>query len=166
MDFPRVFCALRTAAPHEGVARKLVHQLKYKRVLAAAAPLGHLAAAAARTLPVPRDGIVVPVPLHRKRRRQRGFNQAAEIGRVVASELRLPHRPRTLRRIRDTGPSVDRTAAGRRRCVRGVFRARPESRPVLLVDDVVSTGSTIASCARALQRRGVRDVWAVAVTRG
>ncbi|MHC4450573.1 MAG: ComF family protein [Planctomycetota bacterium] len=165
IDFPRAFAALRTAAPHRGVARRLVHRLKYQRVLAAAAPLGHLAAAAARMLPIPAGAVVVPVPLHPRRRRQRGFNQSAEIGRVVAAELGMRHRPRLLRRIRDLGPSVDRTAAGRRRVVRGAFRARFCDDPILLVDDVVSTGSTLASCARALQRRGAKEIWAVAVTR-
>jgi predicted amidophosphoribosyltransferase len=159
--------AARAAAPHTGVARELVHALKYRQALCAARPLGHLGAAAARRLALPPGTVVVPVPLHWRRRRRRGFNQAAEIARVVARELDLPLRCRLLRRVRDGPASVHRTLKGRRRAARGAFRARRGARgiPVLLVDDVLTTGATLGSCARALGRRGVAGVWAVTVTR-
>jgi len=166
-DWPAALCGARAAAPHVGTARELVHALKFERRLEAAQPLGRLAAAAARALPLARDAVVVPVPLHWRRRRARGFNQAAEIARVVARELGRRLRPRLLRRIRDDGPSVHRSRAGRRRSVRGAFRARVgvRGRAVLLVDDVMTSGATLGACARALHRRGAREVWAATVTR-
>jgi ComF family protein len=166
-DWPARLVAARAAAPHAGTARALVHALKFRRVLAAARPLGYLAAAAARDLNLPRHVVVVPVPLHRRRRRERGFNQATEIARVVARELARPLKPRWLRRIRGASAVVHRTRSGRRRETRGAFRARRDvaGRTILLVDDVLTTGATLASCARALGRRGARAVYAVTATR-
>jgi len=166
-DWPKRLVAARMAAPHTGTARSLVHALKYRRVLAAAEPLGRFVAGAARQMRLPPNTVVVPVPLHRARRRARGFNQAEEIARVVARELGLPLRSSWLRRIRGDGPSVFRTAAGRRRAVRGAFRASPavRNRAVLLIDDVMTTGATAGSAARALARKGARDIHLVTATR-
>jgi len=165
-DWPPILVAARAGAPHAGAARELVGALKRRRVLAAAQPLGRLAAVAARQLRLPRDVFVSPVPLHWSRRRKRGFDQAAEIGRIVARALGRPFRARLLRRVRPAQPETFRTYAGRARELRGVFRAsrRVRGRAVLLVDDTMATGLTVGSCARALRRRGAREVWVVTAT--
>jgi len=166
-DWPTRLVAVRAAAPHAGTARELVHALKFKGVLAAARPLGHLVAAAARQIALPEGAIVLPVPLHWTKRRRRGFNQAAEIARVAARELGLRLAPRLLRRARPGLGSVHRSLRGRVREVRGAFRAAPEvrGRDILLVDDVLTTGATIGACARALSRRGAAAIWAATATR-
>jgi ComF family protein len=166
-DWPRSLSGARSAAPHTGVARELVHTLKYGRELAAARPLGYLATDAARGLPLSPAAIVAPVPLHWRRKRMRGFNQSEEIARIVARELRLKRRGRLLRRVRAGDGTARRSLKGRQREARGAFRAAAEARgaSILLVDDVMTTGATLGACARALSRRGAREVWAVTVTR-
>jgi len=166
-EWPVRLVAARAAAPHAGAGRELVHALKFRGVLAAARPLGHLVAGAARQLVLPPDTVVVPVPLHWRKRRRRGFNQATELARVAARELSLPLRPRLLRRVRRGIGAVHRSVRGREREVRGAFRAAPDARGrhVLLVDDVLTTGATLGACARALRRRGVAGAWAATATR-
>lgn len=166
-DWPKRLSAARSAGVHAGTLRHLTHALKYGRQLAVAQPLGHVVAASARQMPIAAGTVVVPVPLHRSRRRQRGFNQATEIARVAARALGLPMRPRWLRRVRDEMPSVIRSAAGRQRAVRGAFRAHEavRGRPILLVDDVLTTGATLGACARALGRRGAGEIRAVTASR-
>jgi ComF family protein len=166
-DWPARLVSARSGASHAGAARELVHALKFKGALAAARPLGHLVAAAARQLALPEGVVVCPVPLHWTKRRRRGFNQAAEIARVAARELGLRCTPRLLRRARPGVGAVHRSVRGRAREVRGAFRADPAVRgaALLLVDDVMTTGATLGACARALARRGARAVWAVTATR-
>lgn len=110
---------------------------------------------------------IVPVPLHRGRLRQRGYDQALELARQVAVSLQLPLLDGALRRIRVTRAQSDLDAVARRRNVRNAFAVQPgvalPSR-VALFDDVMTTGATLAACTRALRSVGVErvDVWAVA----
>lgn len=115
--------------------------------------------------------LLVPVPLHERRLRQRGFDQALELARDIAGELRLPLAAGLLRRTRATRAQTDLAAGARRRNVRGAFAldatalGRLAQRPpVLLLDDVMTTGSTLAECARVLRGGGFAEVrvWAVA----
>jgi ComF family protein len=110
--------------------------------------------------------VVIPVPLHWRRRLARGYNQSEVLARALAGALGLPCRPVWLRRVRPTPQQTRQTPAGRRTNVRGAFRCRPwarlRGRTVLLVDDVLTTGSTCDEAARALRAAGaVRVVVAV-----
>ena len=111
--------------------------------------------------------LIVPVPLHRARLRQRGYNQALELARPLAHALRLPLRHDLLHRIRSTHAQTELGAIARRRNVRDAFHvpsgaALPAH--VALLDDVMTTGATLAECARVLRRAGVQrvDLWALA----
>jgi competence protein ComFC len=162
---PPAFDGLRAAFVYQGVARELVHALKYRGTTALAAPMASLLAEAARKYGLTAD-VVVPVPLSGLRRRTRGYNQAESLARALARELQLPVRPRAVRRRRNTPPQA-RTADAeeRRRNVAGAFVSREADttgRSVLLVDDVTTTGATLAACAGALKEGGARSVWALA----
>ena len=111
--------------------------------------------------------MLIAVPLHRARLRQRGYNQALELIRPLARQLDVPLRHDLLERIRGSAPQTDLDAAARRRNVRGIFKVAHQARwpaHVAVVDDVMTTGSTLAECARVLKRAGVArvDVWALA----
>ncbi len=111
---------------------------------------------------------VVPVPLGERRQRQRGYNQAELLGRALAGRLAVPSVPLALTRIRETGSQVGLDPRERWDNVAGAFRAEPplvRSQDVLLVDDVHTTGATLAACAAALGEAGARSIAAVTVGR-
>lgn len=150
-----------------GVPRDLVVALKFRRRLAAADLLAHALAGALRRVRIPGD-LVVPVPLSRRRRRERGYDQAAMLARGVARRLGLAYDRRALARRRHTVPQTSLPRAARRRGPVGAFRARPRrvaGRCVLLVDDVLTSGGTVKACALALRRAGALSVTAAVACR-
>jgi ComF family protein len=123
---------------------------------------------AAGRCPGPPPGLVVPVPLHPRRLRARGFNPAERLARALARDIAVRLDPVALRRVRDTPSQTGLERRERQRNVRGAFRARHGLRlpaRVWLVDDVVTTGSTLTEAARALRRAGVRTVVGVCAAR-
>ena len=113
-----------------------------------------------------RPQALVPVPLHQARLRRRGYDQALELARPLATALDLPLRCDLLQRVRATAAQSELDAAARRRNLRGAFRAGARDLPahVALVDDVMTTGATVHAAAEALRRAGVArvDAWVCA----
>ena len=113
-----------------------------------------------------RPQALVPIPLHQARLRQRGYDQALELARPLATALDLPLRCDLLQRVRATAAQSELDAAARRRNLRGAFRAGGRGLPahVALVDDVMTTGATVHAAAEALRRAGVArvDAWVCA----
>lgn len=145
---------------------RLIQDLKFGARLTLAGTLGHLLADAVEARAGVRPQWLVPVPLHPSRLRQRGFNQALELARPLARRLGLPVATTTCQRIRATAVQSVLHAGERRRNMRGAFQVNWPNPPtrVAIVDDVLSTGSTVAELARALRRAGVAEiqVWALA----
>ncbi len=146
----------------------LVTQLKYAGNLSCARLLGDLLAEHLAKQKSPMPDLLMPVPLHPSRIRERGFNQALEIGRLLARRLDLPMDSKTLKRTRATDPQTELSLQQRLSNLKGAFSLR---RPlaaahVALVDDVVTTGSTAAEIAKVLKQSGVSrvSVWAPART--
>lgn len=151
----------------EGVLREALHQLKYRGRTVLAEPLGDLMAAYWIQHPLSAD-VVVPVPLHAARLRERGYNQAALLARALARRVGLPLDERTLIRQRATASQVDLDVSRRKENVRGAFCCSDRTlagRRVLLVDDVCTTGATLEACAVALYEGGARSVQALTLAR-
>jgi ComF family protein len=160
----------RSATLYAGPVQELIHRFKYGHKVHLSEPLGLLLAGAlAQFRAEAAPGLVVPVPLHRKRLRQRGFNQSQLIAAVLAKKWRLPLEVGNLRRVRWTEPQTSMDAHERRENVIGAFAVKKgrkvEGQRVLLVDDVFTTGSTLRACAEALTEAGAAEVIAVTVAR-
>jgi ComF family protein len=144
---------------------ELIGRFKFHGDLTAGRLLGELLAEALHTAPDP-PGAIVPVPLHPRRLRERGYNQALELARVVARRLHIPLAADACRRVLATRHQADLDRGERRRNVRGAFGAGPRRPPdrVAVIDDVITTGSTVGEVARVLRRAGARQVviWAPA----
>ena len=162
----RGFDAAYSFGFYEDELRKLVHLFKYARIRTLAKPLGRLL-----VLALPREqvfDVIVPMPLHWRKRWQRGFNQSALLASEIGRRSNIPVK-NALRRIRPTATQAGLTNAKRRLNVSGAFRARKspalDGKSVLLVDDVMTTGATAASCARALKIAGAKRVTLLTLAR-
>lgn len=142
------------------LTRSLAIRLKYGRKVAIARTMARFMAPLVDH--ETRDPILVPVPLHRTRLWQRGFNQSALVAKELARRLDLKAHPLVLRRRKRTPPLKGMNSLQRRRTVAGAFKVADKAaiagRTVILIDDILTTGSTAEACARALQRAGARRV--------
>ena len=161
---PTSMARARAIGAYDGALRAIVHSLKYDGRRSLAPRLAALMRERGADV-LAGAACVVPVPLHRSRRRRRGFNQAADLAR----SLGLPVR-RALRRTRATESQTGLPAARRHKNVRDAFAVTPASRRlrgavVVLVDDVCTTGATLEACARSLKAAGVQEVRALTAAR-
>jgi len=174
---------IRSVLLFEVGARQAIHQFKYRNCRPLATPLARLMADTWRMHPLPAD-VIVPVPLHIARERERGYNQADLLARALANMIGLPVLTGVLERARPTRAQVELSAAERRMNMQGAFacvvpadRTAPlaggraghsssvHNQRVLLIDDVCTTGATLEACSLALQAAGAASVWGFTLAR-
>jgi ComF family protein len=150
--------------------RQVVQKFKYGRKVALGKPLGRLLACGCREfLTECRFDLIIPVPLHPKRLRWRGFNQSVLLARQISRACGVAMDPFVLYREKETRPQTELTEEDRRRNVRGAFKLHPgksvSGMGLLLIDDVYTSGATVNECSRALKRAGANEVYVLTFAR-
>ncbi len=159
--FERSIIPFRYAPPLD----HLLQQLKFHQRLHLAPLLGELLAEAVTTRSEPKPELILPVPLHRSRLSERGYNQAMELVRHISNQLTIPFAYDHLKRLRHTAAQTSLKGKDRRKNLRGAFAVEGKlPGHVALLDDVVTTGATVSELARVLKRAGVEsvEIWAIA----
>jgi len=158
---------IRSVAVHDGALRQAIHHLKYHHRHELAVTLGQILFGYWKKVDLAAE-LVVPVPLHASRQKERGYNQAALLARVLTERASLAFNEQHLIRTRATPPQVGLGARERKTNVQDAFAwagPRLDSIGVLLVDDVCTTGATLEACALALRQAGAESVWALTLAR-
>ncbi len=150
--------------------REVVHKFKYGRQASLGKPLGQLMAQACQPWFRPSAlDLIIPVPLHRRRLRWRGFNQSVLLGRRIGREWGIPLDPFVLTRKTETPPQSTLSLKERKPNVRGAFSLAPRrtvaKMRLLLVDDIYTSGATVNECTRVLLQAGAQDVQVVTLAR-
>ncbi len=145
----------------------MILRLKFHQQLVNAKILGELMAERLKSCPKPE--CLIPVPLHINRLKERGFNQALEIARPISKRLEIPIDFHSIKRIRHTEAQAQTPANKRKQNIKGAFSITREFKPkkhVAIIDDVVTTGSTVSELAKVLHRHGIEkiDIWCCART--
>lgn len=118
---------------------------------------------------MPEVDLVLPVPLHKKRLRHRGFNQSALLARHVAKRISIPLITDCLVRVKDTVPQVGLHAKERKKNIKNAFEVRNkciEAKRLMLIDDVFTTGATVRECSKVLKKAGAKDIYVVTLAHG
>jgi competence protein ComFC len=164
---PPPYDALRSWGVFSGPLREAIHQLKYQKNIAMGDSLAPHLLDVLKSTHWQID-LISPVPLSQGRLLERGYNQSAQLARPLALAMGLPYKPAALRKIRETRPQVGLNAREREQNIQGSFAADPKlvnNRSLLVIDDVTTTGSTIAACADAARRAGASHVYGLTLTR-
>jgi len=159
---------IRSPFRFDGVMRQAIHQLKYRNLRALAEPLAKLLNDYLATNPIPGE-VLVPVPLHQKRLRERGYNQSSLLAKELGKLTNLPVVDDCLIRQRHAPPQArSSTVEERRRNVAEAFVCRDhrlQDKQVLLIDDVATSGATLDAGAAALKATGATSVWGLVLAR-
>ncbi len=151
---------------YDGVLKKAINRLKYHKVKRLSGPLSDILL----TNKIPRTDIVLPVPLHSRRMRERGFNQSALLSRHLADRLGMRLEINCLAKIKDTAPQVGLSSKDRILNIKGAYAVHKTEAlmgsDILLVDDVFTTGATLRECSKVLKKAGARKIYALTLAHG
>lgn len=166
---------LISAAPYQNfIIKKVISQFKYEPYIKALAKtlaflIVHHLQLIEKEYSFPQAAILIPIPLTKKKLKQRGFNQAQELGKELSTFLKIPLLCDILLKIKETLPQVDLSGKEREENIKGAFWCQESDKVkgkiILLVDDVFTTGSTMEECARILKEAGAKEVWGIVVAR-
>jgi ComF family protein len=168
---------LYSALPYKEkqLTRKLIYQFKYQPYLKdlaktlASILIEHFVLSGKNTNEVWENGILIPVPLEKKKLKARGYNQAEELGKQLSEVLQIPIISNNLIKIKPTEPQMELSKDLREKNLEGAFQIKnPEElsgKKIFLLDDVYTTGSTMQECAKILKDAGVKQVWGIALAR-
>ena len=149
--------------------RTLIYQFKYKKHMCLAAPLGTLLTNLLHQKTICEIDFVVPVPLHWKKKQERGFNQSELMAKKICKKFSIPISINNLHRVKNTLSQTQLSRLQRQKNVKGAFEVKiPEKffqKNVLLVDDVLTTGMTASECAKSLKNAGTNKVFLIALAR-
>ncbi len=163
-----IFCGVLCSLGFDGLIREAIHQLKYRNLRALAVPLAQLLQDYLVANPVPGE-VLVPVPLHQKRLRERGYNQSSLLARELSKLTNLPVVDGCLIRQRHALPQArTSTVSERQSNVADAFACRDQrlqDKQILLIDDVSTSGATLDACAGALKAAGATSVWGLVLAR-
>lgn len=164
-----VYAFLSPFSYRQHAMAELVHVLKYRRNREVASLFSDMLAAhlAAMRITFPKDSVLIPVPLHKTRERERGFNQSWLIAKMLAEKLGMGVRRDVLKKIKKTVPQMELFREERLKNLRDTFVVHNplsvQGKTVMLVDDVKTTGATLEEAARILKQTGAKQIWAITV---
>jgi ComF family protein len=163
----------------KNLTKKLIHQFKYQPYLKdlsetlASVLIEHFVLAVNNTEEIWQNSVLVPVPIHIKKFRERGYNQSEELAKELSKILKTPVISDVLIKIKETPPQMELNKSEREKNLLGAFALKKThtsdvsvfNKKVFLVDDVYTTGSTMNECAKVLKKSGVKTVWGISLAR-
>ncbi len=168
---------LYSALPYKEkqLTKKLIYQFKYQPYLKdlaktlASILIEHFIISGKNTNEIWENGVLIPIPLDKKKLKIRGYNQSEEVAKELSKVLQIPLIADNLIKIKSTKPQMELSKEERERNLAGAFMIKNPSelagKKIFLVDDVYTTGSTMEECARVLKNAGAKSVWGIAITR-
>jgi ComF family protein len=155
----------RSYGIYEGGLEEAIKQLKYYGITRLSSPLSDLLF----KYPLPDVDVIIPVPLHGRRLKERGFNQSALIAKGISKRLKRPLLINCLIRTRYTTPQVNLTAKEREKNIKDAFSINDsgdiQGKDIMLIDDVFTTGATVRECSKVLQKAGAGNIYVITLAR-